>query len=105
MKPVPPESCFWSSSSSALFFLGPSGPKKKSNGSCPPSPPKLWYEGLRLPAFTMSVAVTETIAGSICSTMSAKDGSASAVPAAGLAAGAAAAGQAPARPSGPSRGG
>ena len=101
---MPPESCFWSSSSSEPFLFGPSGPKKNSNGSCPPSPPKLWYERLLLSAFTMSVAVTETIAGSICSTMSAKDGRARAVPPAAFAAGAGA-DAAAARPSGPSRAG
>ncbi len=73
---MPPESCFWSSSSSAPLRLGPSGPKKNSNGSEPSGFPKLWKLRRRLSALMMSVAVTETMAGMTCSAMSAKDGSA-----------------------------
>src|ERR1019366_4837515 len=75
MKPVPPESCFWSSSSSTpLRLCPPSGPKKNSNGSWPSPLPKLWKLRRRLSALMMSVAVTETIAGETCSAMSANDG-------------------------------
>src|ERR1017187_2485820 len=74
MKPVPPESCFWSSSSSTpLRLCPPSGPKKNSNGSWPSPLPKWGKLRRRLSALMMSVAVTETIAGETCSAMSAND--------------------------------